>query len=181
MGRCVAYVAITKTGQEPSCFCNFGLKATNASIFGIGGQSNRFAGRLFGGIGIPLPITHGIVAVPSAGFTQEPRTVKNLGPNPPAGIPWSLAKRIRPLTLDYAVRFTQREKPHFSFDIGVGQVANNIRAIPGYFRRHGRRHATRQSAGAQGCWHGSQLPLLNRSAISSAISIPVLTEPWARV
>ena len=34
------------------------------------------------------------------------------------------------MTLDYAVRFTQREHPHFSFDIGVGQVANNIGALP---------------------------------------------------
>ena len=31
-----------------------------------------------------------------------------------------------PTTLDYAVRVTQREHPHFAFDIGVGQVAGNI-------------------------------------------------------
>jgi hypothetical protein len=28
--------------------------------------------------------------------------------------------------MDYAVRITQAEHPHFSFDIGVGQVAGNI-------------------------------------------------------
>jgi hypothetical protein len=28
--------------------------------------------------------------------------------------------------MDYAVRVTQREHPHFAFDIGVGQVAGNI-------------------------------------------------------
>jgi hypothetical protein len=109
---------------------NLGFKGTNASIFGIGGQSNRFSGRLFGGLGIPLPIGHGIVAVPSAGFTQEPRTVKNLGPNPPYGVPLIAGKADLPTTLDYAVRVTQREHPHFSFDIGVGQVANNIGALP---------------------------------------------------
>jgi hypothetical protein len=31
--------------------------------------------------------------------------------------------------LDYAVRVTQREHPHFAFDIGVGQVAGNIGSI----------------------------------------------------
>jgi hypothetical protein len=31
-----------------------------------------------------------------------------------------------PITLDYAVRVTQREHPHFSFDIGVGQIAGQI-------------------------------------------------------
>ena len=35
-----------------------------------------------------------------------------------------------PTTLDYAVRVTQRENPHFAFDIGIGQVANNIGSIP---------------------------------------------------
>lgn len=126
------YVAVTKTWAKPPVpfLLNIGWKATNASIFGIGGQSNRFGGRLFGGLGIPLPLGHGIVAVPSAGFTQEPRTVKNLGPTPPFGIPLIAGKADLPTTIDYAVRVTQREHPHFSFDIGIGQVANNIGAVP---------------------------------------------------
>jgi len=76
--------------------------------------------------GIPLPIGKGLVAVPSAGFTQEPPTVKGLGPNPPNGIPFVAGKADLPTTLDYAVRVTQREHPHFAFDIGIGQVAGNI-------------------------------------------------------
>jgi hypothetical protein len=126
------YVAVTKTWAKPPVpfLVNIGWKATNASIYGIGGQSNRFIGRFFGGLGIPLPITHGIVAVPSAGFTQQPPTVKGLGPAPPNGIPLIAGKADLPTTLDYAIRVTQREKPHFAFDIGVGQVANNIGAIP---------------------------------------------------
>ncbi len=31
-----------------------------------------------------------------------------------------------PTTLDYAVRVTQKENPHFAFDIGIGQVAGII-------------------------------------------------------
>jgi len=126
------YVAVTKTwAKKPVPFlANIGWKATNASIYGIGGQSNRFIGRFFGGLGIPLPIAHGIVAVPSAGFTQQPPTVKGLGAAPPNGIPLVAGKADLPTTLDYAVRITQREKPHFAFDIGVGQVANNIGSIP---------------------------------------------------
>ena len=79
------YIAVTKTwAKKPVPFlANFGWKATNATIFGIGGQSTRFSGRLFGGLGIPLPIGHGIVAVPSAGFTQEPGTSKGLGAHSP--------------------------------------------------------------------------------------------------
>jgi hypothetical protein len=126
------YIAVTKTwAKKPVPFlANLGWKATNASIFGIGGQANRFGGRLFGGLGIPLPLGHGIVAVPSAGFTQEPPTVKNLGPNFPSGIPLVAGKADLPTTLDYAVRVTQREKPHFTFDIGIGSVASNIGTIP---------------------------------------------------
>jgi len=126
------YVAITKTwAKKPVPFlANFGWKATNATIFGIGGQSTRFGGRLFGGLGIPLPVGHGVVAVPSVGFTQEPRTSKGLGPNPPLGIPLVAGKADLPTTLDYAVRVTQRTNPHFAFDIGIGQVAGNIGSIP---------------------------------------------------
>ena len=108
---------------------NLGWKETNAEIYGIGGQANGFRGRFFGGVGIPLPIVHGIVAVPAAGFTQEPPTVKGLGPNPPNGIPLIQGKADLPTTLDYAVRVTQREHPHFAFDIGVGQVASNIGTV----------------------------------------------------
>lgn len=115
------YVAATKTwAKRPVPFLvNLGLKFTNASIYGIGGQSTRFGGRLFGGLGIPLPGPWKTVIVPAAGFTQEPHTSKNLGYIIPGGV-------HLPTTLDYAVRVTQAEHPHFSFDIGIGQVAGNI-------------------------------------------------------
>ncbi len=137
------YIAVTKTwAKKPVPFlANLGWKATNASIFGIGGQSTRFGGRFFGGLGIPLPLGKGIVAVPSAGFTQEPKTSANLNTLlnatlygcelasacSPASYP--LMSAHLPTTLDYAVRVTQKDKPHFALDIGVGQVANNIGSI----------------------------------------------------
>jgi hypothetical protein len=116
------YIAATKTWLKPPLplLLNFGWKATNASIFGLGGQSTRFGGRAFGGVGIPLPLGHGLAAVPSAGVTQDQPQVKNLGAILVGG------KAHIPTTLDYAVRITQKEKPHFSFDIGIGQVAGNI-------------------------------------------------------
>jgi len=116
------YVAVTKTWLHPPVpfLVNLGWKATNASIFGIGGQSTRFGGRLFGGLGIPLPGPFKTAWVPSAGFTQEPPTVKNLGAILVGG------RAHLPTTLDYAVRVTQKEHPHFAFDIGVGQVAGMI-------------------------------------------------------
>ena len=137
------YIALTKTWAKPPVpfLLNLGWKATNATIFGIGGQSTRFGGRFFGGLGFPLPIGHGIVAVPSAGFTQEPRTSVNLNTllnaalylcekelacNPAS---YPLMSAHIPTTLDYAVRVTQRTHPHFAFDIGVGQVAGNIGSI----------------------------------------------------
>ncbi len=116
------YVAVTKTWlHKPVPFlANIGWKVTNASIFGIGGQSTRFGGRLFGGLGIPLPGPLKTAIVPAVGFTQEPRQVKNLGSLLVGG------QAHIPTTLDYAIRVTQRENPHFAFDIGVGQVAGQI-------------------------------------------------------
>jgi hypothetical protein len=137
------YVAVTKTwAKKPVPFlANVGWKATNATIFGIGGQSTRFGGAFFGGLGIPLPLGHGIVAVPSAGFTQEPKTAVNLNKMLNAALyaceaaslcnpaSYPLMSAHIPTTLDYAVRVTQRDNPHFAFDIGVGQVAGNIGSI----------------------------------------------------
>ncbi len=124
-----AYIVATKTWAKPPVpfLATFGWKMTNASILGIGGQSTRFMGRFFGGLGIPLPLIKGIVAVPSAGFMQEPPQIQNLSAllvSPPTYTPPSPAHI--PTTLDYAVRITQREHPHFTFDIGVGQVAGMI-------------------------------------------------------
>ncbi len=141
------YIAVTKTWAKPPVpfLLNLGWKATNATIFGIGGQSTRFGGRFFGGLGIPLPLGHGIVAVPSAGFTQEPKTSVNLNTllnaalyqylqqcepaNECGPYAFPLMSAHIPTTLDYAIRITQRDKPHFAFDIGVGQVAGNIGSI----------------------------------------------------
>ncbi len=137
------YVAVTKTWAKPPVpfLLNLGWKATNATIFGIGGESTRFGGRFFGGLGIPLPLGHGIVAVPSAGFTQQPRTSVNLNTLLNAALYqcealsacspalYPLMSSHIPTTLDYAVRVTQKDKPHFAFDIGVGQVAGNIGSI----------------------------------------------------
>jgi hypothetical protein len=118
------YVAVTKTWLHPPIpfLANLGWKATNASIYGIGGQATRFGGRLFGGLGIPIPLPFKMAIVPAAGFTQEPPTSKNLDALmfPPG------SRAHLPTTLDYAVRFTQKENPHFAFDAGVGQIAGMI-------------------------------------------------------
>jgi hypothetical protein len=116
------YVAVTKTRLKPPVpvLLNIGWKATNGSIYGLGGQATRFGGRLFGGLGIPLPGPFHTAIVPAAGFTQEPPQVKNLGSILVGG-----TAHI-PTTMDYAVRVTQKDNPHFAFDIGVGQVAGQI-------------------------------------------------------
>ena len=116
------YVAVTKTWLHPPFpfLANIGWKATNASIYGLGGQATRFGGRLFGGLGIPIPGPFKTAIVPAAGFTQEPPQVKDLGRLFIDG------KAHIPTTLDFAVRVTQRDNPHFAFDIGIGEVANTI-------------------------------------------------------
>ena len=119
------YVAATKTWLHPPVpfLLNFGLKVTNASIYRawrtvdavwrdgcLADSEFRFRSR------------HNLAAVPAVGFTQEPPQVVNLGailfpPGSGAHIP---------TTMDYAVRVTQKENPHFAFDIGIGHVAGVI-------------------------------------------------------
>ena len=120
------YVVATKTWAKPPVpfLATFGWKMTNAEILGIGGQSTRFMGRFFGGLGIPLPGPWKTAIIPSAGAMQEPPQIQNLGAILVGG-----TAHI-PTTLDYAIRVTQREHPHFTFDIGIGQVAGTIGAVP---------------------------------------------------
>ena len=122
------YLVATKTWLHPPVpfLLNFGWKFTNASIYGIGGQATRFGGRLFGGLGIPIPFFFNTAIVPSAGFSQEPPTSKNLGKLSPTSVYLIEGRAHLPTTLDYAVRVTQKEHPHFALDFGVGQVAGNI-------------------------------------------------------
>lgn len=116
------YAVLTKQWLHPPVpfLLNFGWKATNGVIYGVGGQSTRFMGRLFGGVGIPLPGPFKTAIVPAAGFTQEPPQVKNLDRLLVDG------KAHIPTTLDFAVRITQRDNPHFAVDLGIGEVANVI-------------------------------------------------------
>ena len=116
------YVVATKTWlHAPLPFlANFGFKGTNASILGIGGQATRFQGRLFGGLGIPIPLPYHLAVVPAAGFLQEPPHSVNLD----KVLVYNEGRL--PTTLDYAVRVTQRNNPHFSLGIGIGQVAGMI-------------------------------------------------------
>jgi hypothetical protein len=116
------YAVVSKQWLHPPVpfLANFGVKFTNGSIYGLGGQSTRFMGRMFGGLGIPLPGPFHTAIVPAAGFTQEPPQVKNLAKLLVDG------KAHIPTTLDFAVRITQRDNPHFAIDLGVGEVANVI-------------------------------------------------------
>ena len=118
------YVSVTKPWLHPPLpfLLNLGWKETDATIYGLGGQATSFKSRFFGGLGIPLPGPFKTAIVPSAGFSQEPPTAVNLNAIifPPG------ASAHLPTTLDYAVRITQKEHPHFAFDLGVGQVAGMI-------------------------------------------------------
>ena len=119
-----AYIVVTKTRLKAPLpiMANIGWKETNSTLFGLGGESSGFQGRFFGGLGFPIPGPHKTAIVPSAGFTQQSSSVKYLSsilyPFP--------GKAHVPTSLDYAVRITQKQDPHFSVDLGVGQVANQI-------------------------------------------------------
>ena len=80
------YVVATKDlGFKPPVpfLLNFGWKATNATIYGIGGQARVLADDVFGGVGIPLPFFFKTAIVPSAGFyagaayDEEPGTLSS--------------------------------------------------------------------------------------------------------
>ena len=118
------YVAVTKTWLHPPVpfLVNLGWKATNASIYGLGGPGDALwrAAVWRAGHSAALRLPHGHCAGGRiyAGATD----VEEPGRDPvPSGRKGASADHA-----GLRGRVTQKENPHFAFDIGIGQVAGNI-------------------------------------------------------
>jgi len=99
---------VTKTWAKPPVpfLVNLGWKATNAAIFGIGGQATRFADGCTAGWEFRC-YWEGTGGCAFGRLHTGATTVKGLA-LPANGIPFVAGKADLPTTLDYAIRVTQR-------------------------------------------------------------------------
>lgn len=115
---------------------NFGVRGTNAQLYGAGGEAgstpvngttaqgapdyvngNKFGAHVFGGLGIPIPIsksTSAIVVEPGAEIATEPRYTT------------VLSGAHVPTTETYGFRFTKLPTFRWTLDAGVGHIGNYL-------------------------------------------------------
>lgn len=109
------YVVGTKTITQTKLpiLISLGVKGTNASVFGIAGNSPKWEARAFGAVALVVPAGKGAFAVGSE-FAQQPKRTEGL---PNASIP---------TTLTYFVRIIPNAKVPFNLDFGIAQAAGKI-------------------------------------------------------
>jgi len=113
----VATKLITQSQPVP-ILLNFGVKATNASVFGLAGNAPAYEGRLFGAAAFVFKGPKRSQLIFGSEFAQQPKGVLNL---PGADVP---------TTITYAARIVPApERARFNIDFGVAQAAGKI--LPG--------------------------------------------------
>jgi hypothetical protein len=132
------YLVATKLVRETKIplLLNFGVRGTNAQLYGAGGMAgstpsngttaqgapdytngNHFGAKPFGAIGIPIPISkspNAIVVEPGAEIATEPRYVA------------VLSGAHVPSTETYGLRITKLPSFRWTLDAGVGHIGNQL-------------------------------------------------------
>jgi hypothetical protein len=132
------YLVGTKLVRETKIplLLNFGVRGTNAQLYGAGGEAgstpvntttaqgapeyvngSKFGPHVFGGLGIPIPVsksTSALVIEPGAEIATEPRYVA------------VLSSAHVPTTETYGFRFTKLPTFRWTVDAGIGHIGNYL-------------------------------------------------------
>jgi hypothetical protein len=111
----VATKIVTQTKKVPLVL-NVGVRGTNASLWGLGGNAPDFEARAFGALGFVFTGPGKSTIILASEVAQQPRQI-NVGGTPSFDIPTSV---------DYAARIVPFPKRKLNVDFGVLQAAGRI-------------------------------------------------------
>ena len=111
----VATKVVTQTKKVPLVL-NAGVRGTNASLWGLGGNAPEFAAKVFGALGFVLTGPGKSTIILASEVAQQPRH-SDVGGTPSFDIPTSV---------DYAARIVPLAKRKLNIDFGVLQAAGRI-------------------------------------------------------
>ena len=107
---------ITQFSKKVPVLLNAGLRGTNSSLWGLGGNAPDFSARGFGALAFVFTGPGKSTIILASEVAQQPQRIKqNLGLN--LDIPTSI---------DYAVRFVPSPKHKLNIDFGILQAAGRI-------------------------------------------------------
>ena len=116
----VATKVVTQTKKVPLVL-NAGVRGTNASLWGLGGNAKEFSARAFGAVGFVFTGPGKSTIILASEAAQQPKTVKQTASNGAVSGVFDI-----PTSVDYAVRFVPSPKHKLNIDFGILQAAGRI-------------------------------------------------------
>ena len=116
----VATKIITQTKKVPLVL-NAGVRGTNSSLWGIGGNSPDFSARAFGAVGFVFTGPGKSTIILASEASQQPQKIKVTAVSGTATGVFDI-----PTSIDYAVRIVPSPKHKLNLDFGVLQAAGRI-------------------------------------------------------
>ena len=119
----VATKIVTQTKKVPLVL-NVGVRGTNSSLWGLGGNAPNFQARAFGAVGFVFTGPGKSTIILASEAAQQPKTILITAANGSTSANFDI-----PTSVDYAVRIVPSPKHKLNLDFGVLQAAGRI--VPG--------------------------------------------------
>ena len=117
----VATKVVTQLEKKVPILLNAGVRGTNASLWGLGGNAPDFSARAFGAVAFVFTGPGRSTIILASEAAQQPQTIKITSAG---GVSSGLFDI--PTSIDYAVRLVPSPKHKLNFDFGILQAAGNI-------------------------------------------------------
>jgi hypothetical protein len=116
----VATKVVTQFSKKVPVLINAGVRGTNASLWGLGGNAPAYSARAFGALAFVFTGPGKSAIILASEAAQQPRTIKLTGTS------GSSAAFDIPTSVDYAVRIVPSPKHKLNIDFGILQAAGRI-------------------------------------------------------
>jgi hypothetical protein len=117
----VATKVITQIEKKVPILVNAGVRGTNSSLWGLGGNALDFSARAFGAVAFVFTGPGKSAIILASEAAQQPQTIKSTNA---AGV--SSGVFDIPTSVDYAVRIVPSPKHKINIDFGILQAAGRI-------------------------------------------------------
>lgn len=155
-GYIVASKTITQVWTRMPIILSGGARATNAVLWGLGGNASAFKTRGFGSVALAFTLPGGVKIIPAGEFSQQPHQLKYGGYSTAAGgnVPGTGIRNYYsildvPSSEVYAVRIIPSPKYRLNLDAGVLHAGDNIGSIPAALNTSGANIPVRLDAKAR--------------------------------
>ncbi len=116
----VATKIVTQTKKVPLVL-NVGVRGTNSSLWGLGGNAPSFQARAFGALGFVFTGPGKSTIILASEASQQPKTILLTAANGTTSANFDI-----PTSVDYAIRIVPSPKHKLNLDFGVLQAAGRI-------------------------------------------------------